>query len=45
MMQITGNTGVSFEYTLTDDSENILDAAEGREALAYIHGEITVCDY
>lgn len=37
-MQITDNTVVSFEYTLTDDSGNILDTSEGREALSYIHG-------
>lgn len=38
MMQITDNTVVSIEYTLTDDSGKILDTSEGSEALSYIHG-------
>ena len=37
-MQITDNTVVSIEYTLTDDSGKILDTSEGSEALSYIHG-------
>jgi FKBP-type peptidyl-prolyl cis-trans isomerase SlyD len=37
-MQISKNSVVSIEYTLTDDSGNVLDSSEGRGPLSYLHG-------
>lgn len=37
-MKIEKDKVVSIEYTLRDDSGNILDSSEGREPLAYLHG-------
>ncbi len=37
-MQITKDTVVSIDYTLTDDSGQTIDSSEGREPLAYLHG-------
>jgi FKBP-type peptidyl-prolyl cis-trans isomerase SlyD len=36
-MNIAKNTIVSFDYTLTDDNNQILDSSEG-EPLVYLHG-------
>jgi len=38
-MQIADRHVVSFHYTLTDDQGAVIDSSEGREPLAYIHGE------
>lgn len=38
-MQIANRHAVSFHYTLTDDQGNVIDSSDGREPLAYIHGE------
>jgi FKBP-type peptidyl-prolyl cis-trans isomerase SlyD len=37
-MQIANESVVSFEYTLTDPSGNMLDTSHGREPLTYLHG-------
>ena len=37
-MQIAKGTVVSINYTLTDDSNNVIDSSAGGEPLAYIHG-------
>jgi len=37
-MLISRNKVVRFEYTLTDDSANVLDSSEGGEPLTYLHG-------
>ena len=37
-MQIAENSVVSIEYTLKDDSGNVLDTSEGGDALSYLHG-------
>ena len=37
-MQIADKTVVSFEYTLKDDTGEVLDTSEGREPLTYLHG-------
>ena len=37
-MQISHNKVVRFDYTLTDDSANVLDSSEGSEPLTYLHG-------
>ncbi|HET7650120.1 MAG TPA: peptidylprolyl isomerase [Gammaproteobacteria bacterium] len=37
-MQIAKNTVVSIDYTLTDDSGEVLDSSKGQEPLAYLHG-------
>lgn len=37
-MQIRANKVVSFDYILTDDSQQVLDSSEGGEPLAYLHG-------
>lgn len=37
-MKISQNKVASIEYTLTDDSGDVLDTSEGGEPLAYIHG-------
>lgn len=38
-MQIANRHAVSFHYTLTDGQGNVIDSSDGREPLAYIHGE------
>jgi FKBP-type peptidyl-prolyl cis-trans isomerase SlyD len=38
-MQIANRHAVTFHYTLTDDAGNVIDSSDGREPLAYIHGE------
>jgi FKBP-type peptidyl-prolyl cis-trans isomerase SlyD len=38
IMQIADNSVVSFHYTLTDDSGQVIDSSEGREPLTYIQG-------
>ena len=38
-MQIDNRKVVSFHYTLTDDQGTVIDSSDGREPLAYIHGE------
>ncbi len=37
-MQIAQHTVATLEYTLTDDSGQVLDTSEGRAPLAYVHG-------
>jgi FKBP-type peptidyl-prolyl cis-trans isomerase SlyD len=37
-MQITHETVVSFDYTLTDEEGQVLDSSDGREPMAYLHG-------
>jgi FKBP-type peptidyl-prolyl cis-trans isomerase SlyD len=37
-MKIEKDKVVSIEYTLRDDNGEILDSSEGREPLAYLHG-------
>ncbi|MFZ4620512.1 MAG: FKBP-type peptidyl-prolyl cis-trans isomerase [Bacteroidota bacterium] len=37
-MKIEKDKVVSIEYTLRDNSGNILDTSDGREPLAYLHG-------
>ncbi|MFA6455602.1 MAG: peptidylprolyl isomerase [Bacteroidota bacterium] len=37
-MKIAKDKVVSIEYTLRDDGGNILDSSDGREPLAYLHG-------
>lgn len=37
-MQITENTTVLMDYTLTDDEGNIIDSTQGGQPLSYIHG-------
>jgi FKBP-type peptidyl-prolyl cis-trans isomerase SlyD len=37
-MQISNDTVVTIEFTLTDDEGIILDSTDDREALAFIHG-------
>ncbi len=37
-MQIKENTVATIEYTLTDDSGEVLDTSRGSEPLSYIHG-------
>jgi len=37
-MQIADNSVVSFHYTLTDDTGQVIDSSEGREPLTYMHG-------
>jgi FKBP-type peptidyl-prolyl cis-trans isomerase SlyD len=37
-MNITKNTIVSFDYTLTDAENQILDSSTGAEPLVYLHG-------
>lgn len=37
-MKIAKDKVVSIEYTLRDNDGNILDTSEGREPLAYLHG-------
>jgi len=37
-MQISKHKAVSIEYTLTNDSGEVLDTSEGQDPLAYLHG-------
>jgi len=37
-MQITQNTVVMIDYTLTDKAGEVLDTSQGGEPLAYLHG-------
>ena len=37
-MQIADNKVVSINYTLTDNTNNVIDSSEGGEPLAYLHG-------
>ncbi len=37
-MQISANSVVSIDYTLTDDEGQVIDTSEGREPLVYLHG-------
>ena len=37
-MQINQGHVVSFHYTLTDDSGDVIDTSDGGEPLAYLHG-------
>jgi FKBP-type peptidyl-prolyl cis-trans isomerase SlyD len=37
-MQISHNTVVSMDYTLTGDDGQVIDTSEGREPLVYLHG-------
>ncbi|MFA5834173.1 MAG: peptidylprolyl isomerase [Bacteroidota bacterium] len=37
-MKIAKDKVVSIEYTLRDDNGNVLDSSDGREPLAYLHG-------
>jgi FKBP-type peptidyl-prolyl cis-trans isomerase SlyD len=39
VMQITSGKVVSMDYTLTDDKKQTLDSSEGKEPLAYLHGQ------
>jgi FKBP-type peptidyl-prolyl cis-trans isomerase SlyD len=38
-MQIAKNAVVTIHYKLTDTSGSVLDSSEGREPLAYLHGQ------
>lgn len=38
-MKITDNKVVLFDYTLKNDAGEVMDTSEGREPLAYIHGQ------
>ncbi len=38
LLQITKHTVASLEYTLTNDSGEVLDTTSGRGPLAYVHG-------
>jgi FKBP-type peptidyl-prolyl cis-trans isomerase SlyD len=37
-MLITANKVVTIDYTLTDDHGQVIDSSDGREPLAYLHG-------
>ncbi len=37
-MKIAKDAAVSFNYTLTDDTGEVLDSSQGREPLTYLHG-------
>ncbi|AKS41876.1 FKBP-type peptidyl-prolyl cis-trans isomerase [Wenzhouxiangella marina] len=37
-MQISNNSVVAIEYTLTGDDGQVIDTSEGREPLVYLHG-------
>jgi len=37
-MQVSPDTVVSIDYTLTDTDGEVIDTSEGREPLAYLHG-------
>ncbi|QOC23530.1 peptidylprolyl isomerase [Wenzhouxiangella sp. AB-CW3] len=37
-MQISQNSVVSIDYTLTGDDGQVIDTSEGREPLVYLHG-------
>lgn len=37
-MEISQNTVVSIDYTLTGDDGQVIDTSEGREPLVYLHG-------
>lgn len=37
-MQISKHKAVSIDYTLTDDTGEILDSSKGEDPLAYLHG-------
>lgn len=39
MMQITFGKVVSMDYTLTDGNNQTIDSSEGKEPLAYLHGQ------
>lgn len=41
-MQISENSVVSFDYTLTDDAGQVIDTSEGREPLVYLHGHSNI---
>lgn len=38
-MQITSGKVVTMDYTLTDGNKQTLDSSEGKEPLAYLHGQ------
>ncbi|ATX81180.1 FKBP-type peptidyl prolyl cis-trans isomerase [Mariprofundus ferrinatatus] len=38
-MQISNHKVVSFHYTLTNDSGDVIDSSSGGEPLVYLHGE------
>ncbi len=37
-MKIAKDAAVSFNYTLTDETGEVLDSSQGREPLTYLHG-------
>lgn len=37
-MQITNNTVVTIDYTLTNDAGDVIDSSNGGEPMAYLHG-------
>ncbi|OBS08045.1 FKBP-type peptidyl-prolyl cis-trans isomerase [Acidihalobacter prosperus] len=37
-MQISNNTVVTIDYTLTDDAGEVIDSSRGGEPMAYLHG-------
>jgi FKBP-type peptidyl-prolyl cis-trans isomerase SlyD len=37
-MQVSQNTVVAIDYTLTGDDGQVIDTSEGREPLVYLHG-------
>ncbi|WP_455380462.1 FKBP-type peptidyl-prolyl cis-trans isomerase [Acidihalobacter prosperus] len=37
-MQISDNTVVTIDYTLTDDAGEVIDSSRGNEPMAYLHG-------
>ena len=37
-MKVEKNKVISIHYTLKDDNGNVIDTSEGREPLAYLHG-------
>jgi FKBP-type peptidyl-prolyl cis-trans isomerase SlyD len=41
-MQISENSVVAIEYTLTGDDGQVIDTSEGREPLIYLHGHSNI---
>jgi FKBP-type peptidyl-prolyl cis-trans isomerase SlyD len=41
-MQISQNSVVAIEYTLTGDDGQVIDTSEGREPLVYLHGHSNI---
>jgi len=41
-MQISNNSVVAIDYTLTGDDGQVIDTSEGREPLVYLHGHSNI---